>query len=70
MALRLFFRKESQYLLTFLFFIMGIAFFQAALNAIAPSIAFFVLNPILFIDGQIAVGIWYGAFALIALYFS
>ena len=52
--------KEGQYLFAFLFFIMGITLFQAALNAIALGIALFILFPVLFINRQVAVriGIW------------
>jgi hypothetical protein len=49
---------------------MGIALLQAALNAVAPDLAFLVLNAILFIDSQIAVRIGYGLMALITFYLT
>jgi uncharacterized membrane protein len=60
--------EKGQYTLTLLFFVMGVALLQAALNAIAPGLTFLVLNTVFLINSQIAVRIGYGVMALIALY--
>jgi hypothetical protein len=61
------FLEKGQHLLTFLFFVMGIALLQATLNAIALGLTVFVFNTILLINSQIAVRIGYGVMALITL---
>jgi hypothetical protein len=62
--------EKGQYTLTFLFLIMGIAFLQATLNAIAPGLTFFGLSTIHLIHHQIAVRVWNGMMALITLYLT
>jgi hypothetical protein len=68
--LSLIFLEKGQYFFAFLFLIMGVALFQAALDAVAPGLALLVLDAVLFVDGQIAVGIGDGLAAFIALNFT
>jgi hypothetical protein len=62
--------EKGKHLLPFLFFIMGIALLQTALNAIAPGLTIPVLNTVLLINTQIAVRIWDGVMALITFYLT
>jgi hypothetical protein len=58
--------EKGQYTLTFLFFVVGIALFQAAFHAITPGFSLIVLDAVLLIDGQVAVGVGDGVTARIA----
>jgi hypothetical protein len=49
--------EEGQNLFAFLFFVVGIPFFQAALDAIPFGLALVILLTALFVHGQVAVGI-------------
>jgi hypothetical protein len=62
--------EKGQYLFTLLFFILGIALFQAAVNAIALGFPLVVLFTALFIDCQVAVGIGDDFLAAIAFYLA
>jgi hypothetical protein len=62
--------EKGQNLFAFLFFIVGIAFFQAALEAVALGVPVLVLFPVLFIDGQVAVGVGDGVLAFITFYLA
>jgi hypothetical protein len=62
--------EKGQYPLAFLFFIVGVTLFEAALDAVAFGLALLVLDAALFIDGQVAVGVGDGLAAFIAFYFA
>jgi hypothetical protein len=62
--------EKGQYALALLFFVMGVALLQAALDAIAPGFTFLVLDTILLINSQITVRIRYRLMALITFYLA
>jgi hypothetical protein len=62
--------EKGQYPFTFLFFIVGIPLLQAALDAITPGLTLIILDAVLFVDSQIAVGVGDGITALITFYLA
>jgi hypothetical protein len=62
--------KKGQYTLAFLFFVVGIALIQAALDTVASGFTLLILHTILLFNHQIAVRIRYGVMALITFYLA
>jgi len=57
-------------LLAFFYFVTSIILLQAAVDAIAAGLTFFILFAVLFVNGQVTLRVWYGALTLIALDFA
>jgi hypothetical protein len=63
-------REEGQQALAFLVLVMSVALFETAIDAVTPGVPVVVLDAILLIHRQIAVGIRYDALTLIAFYLA
>jgi hypothetical protein len=62
--------KEGQYLFAFLFFIVCVTQFQAALQAVPLIVSFLVLFPVLLVHCQVPVRIRDWIAALVAFYLA